>query len=129
MDAQKLATLSQEITDLKALKDKSILINGEGHYITHNVTKAIQSLINVIELSGNVVNSSLTPTKISGVEFTDTINTQQHIQNYLVNYKDIAIENSEYLTKEVRFVLESSQFVLFRINQYLTSIIDAAYYN
>lgn len=121
--------LSQQITDLKALKDKSIIINGEGHAITQNITKAVQSLFNIIQLSQNTPITNLTPTQIDGAIFTDALFTQSDIQSYLQNYVSIANSNVDFFLNDVGFVLTARAIAEYRIAQYLTSVIDGANYN
>ena len=129
MTTQQLQDLSQQITDLKALKDRSIIINGEGHAITQSITKATQSLFNVIEMSDNQPITNLSPTQVNGNDFTDAIFTQSDVQSYLQNYISTASDNVNYFAMEATFTLSSRLVVEFRIAQYLTSILDGANYN
>lgn len=129
MDTQKIEQLSQELRDLMALKEKSIIINGEGHYITQQITKAVQALFNLIQFAGEVPLDTLSITQVNGVNFTEPMVSREDVKNYLLFYLPTAEGNLNYLLTTPLFSLEVIDIVKFRIAEYITSIVDGAFYN
>ena len=116
--------ISQEITNLKELRNKVISLNGASNAMSDDIGDAEQTLILISQeycfpLDSLVADSSVTSiTNIAGV------------QSWLVGYKVNVEDNIEGLLYSVPCVpLVKSDFIMFLIAKYQTAILDAAYYN
>lgn len=82
-----------------------------------------------MEFVGSSPIQTLTPTEVNNCPFTDFITTLAHVKGFLQSYKSEAELNCVYFIEEVLFDLGQEFIVKRRVGDYLTSIIDSAYYN
>jgi hypothetical protein len=79
--------LTQEIHDLKEIKDRSVMLNGEGHYVTIKTTESLQALMVLMEQLNLSNDTNILTHSVSG------ITSPNDILNWLNNYLPLAEQN------------------------------------
>jgi hypothetical protein len=116
---------NQHLADLKAVKNRTIVLLGQDHYITHELMRSVQYGMRAMEKTGMTINHSLQP-----VIDVSTLNDLKEVQTYLQGLLPQASQISEFfvntsLPQKTMFAFIQLQ----NVYNYESSLGNAALYN